>query len=248
MSKRQETEHNAMELVIPMLLVFSCIHTYNDMLKEIEKIKNDKSYYENKIKFNGPEDFEEYVKDFERKNKKDFIVKKKYIENFRKEQKQFPIFNTENIEYILVSGKKNKHYEIEELNKDILDKRECKSDIYIKQKTGETIGFSIKQQVDAPKSNYTVEGILSTINPEYSVLKDIRLKYLSDNGYKIFNETERPYVNRLFYPQSEPNPYWCEMRKYIHDNNNAVMQKILEPLFCKNIKNYDIYEFDGKKF
>jgi hypothetical protein len=244
MKTRSTVEHNAMELIIPMVLVFSCIHTYDDLHKEIEKMKNDKSYYESKIKFNILEDFEEYVKDIEKKKK--FIVEKKYIENFREQQKLYPIFNTENIEYILVSGKKNKHAEIEELNKDVVDKKECKADIYIKQKTGEVIGFSIKQQYNSTKTNFSVEKILSNINTEYSVLTSIRKKYLNDNGFTRFNKTERELVNRLFYPQSEPNPYWSEIRKYIHDNNDAVIQKIIEPLFCKNIKNYYTYEFDGQ--
>ena len=80
------------------------------------------------VKFNNDTDFYEYVKDIDKK--KDIIDN--YITNFNKCIEPISNLNVDNIEFVYISGKKNKHTEINELN-DGLCKLETKSDIYIKK-------------------------------------------------------------------------------------------------------------------
>ena len=69
------------------------------------------------------------------------------------------MFITLNIEFVYISGKKNKHTEINELNGGLC-KLETKSDIYIKQKNNVFIGLSVKQSKNATKSNYSAQKML----------------------------------------------------------------------------------------
>jgi len=138
-----------MELVCGLVLLNRDIKNYDD-LKNILKTLD-----ETKIKFNNETDLCEYVKDIDKK--KDIIDD--YIPNFNKCIETISNLNLDNIELVYISGKKNKHTEINELNVGLC-KLETKSDIYIKQKNNVFIGLSVKQSKNATKSNYSAQKML----------------------------------------------------------------------------------------
>ena len=148
-NKRASVEYNGMELVCGLVLLNRDIKNYDD-LKNILKTLD-----ETKIKFNNETDLCEYVKDIDKK--KDIIDD--YIPNFNKCIETISNLNLDNIELVYISGKKNKHTEINELNVGLC-KLETKSDIYIKQKNNVFIGLSVKQSKNATKSNYSAQKML----------------------------------------------------------------------------------------
>jgi uncharacterized protein YhbP (UPF0306 family) len=231
--KRATVEHNGMELVIPILLINPNINNKEQLLESLDIV-------DPKIEFNGPEDLNKYKEDILKKSK----MLNSFIKNFRSEVTQYPIFNQENIARILISGKKNKHKEIEELNKE-LDEKAAKADIYIILIDGTTVGISSKQSKDATKSNNSVYNYFD--KESIKNLKKIKLDYLTEKGFPTFVKSERDKVNKLFYAQNKENPYWIELKDLLLLNQDKIKKEVTGFLFCSNVP-YDIYEFNGDSF
>jgi len=231
--KRATVEHNGMELVIPILLINPNINNKEQLLESLDIV-------DTKIEFNGPEDLNKYKEDILKKSK----MLNSFIKNFRSEIAQYPIFNQENIARILISGKKNKHKEIDELNKDI-DEKAAKADIYIILIDGKTVGISSKQSKDATKSNNSVYNYFD--KESIKNLKKIKLDYLTEKGFPTFVKSERDKVNKLFYAQNKENPYWIELKDLLLLNQDKIKKEVTGFLFCSNVP-YDIYEFNGVTF
>jgi hypothetical protein len=103
----------------------------------------------------------------------------------------------------------------------------------------------VKQSKDATKSNYSVQKMLGEELDK--ILTSEKKAYLKENGIECFDKTQRPVVNKLFYPQNKTNRYWSRIREEISNNNAMLLTQLLNSLYCSNI-NYDIYEFDGTSF
>ena len=246
--KRATVEYNGMELVLTLLILYKDINNYDEVLQKIQDMKENPGNYILTILFNDPNfalgdntDLKNYLDD---------IIKKKTIVN--KFITGFRILSLEDtlqinkIKHIYISGKKNKHTKINELNKDY-DTKAAKGDIYIEY-TDETLqitGISVKQSQDATKSNYSIHKMLG--KDLDNILTKVKKDYLKENGFDKFDKEQRPEVNKLFYPQNKANPYWLRVREELAKNSAIILPQLLDSLYCSNV-NYDIYEFDGTTF
>ena len=146
----------------------------------------------------------------------------------------------ENIMCIYISGKKNAHEKINNLNKNI-DNKLAKSDLYIEYESGDFVGWSCKQSTNATKSNYSVHKILgTTISTKLNIIKT---EFLITNGFPKFSKHERESVNQLFYPNRE-NKYWQQLRIEIENANHLIKSVLIDCLYGGSMP-YNIYEFDG---
>jgi hypothetical protein len=232
--KRKSVEYNGIELLHALLIVYSDINdiiTLDNYISNIDLIKR-------KILFNQESEISLYVEDL---NKKKHLVSKIII-NFRN---QFSIFGItyDQIKEVYLSGKTNKHQIIKSLNKGI-DRKYTKSDIYIKLTNDSFIGLSCKQDYKSTKSNYSVQKLLG--KEADNILKQIKKKYLTDNGFEKFNKEQRAEVNKLFYPQIKDNIYWNTLKNIIEQKKIFVGQQLSKHLYCDGVP-YLIYEFNGEK-
>ena len=141
---------------------------------------------------------------------------------------------------IYISGKKNAHEKINNLNKNI-DNKLAKSDLYIEYECGNFVGWSCKQSANATKSNYSVHKMLG---PQVSSkLNIIKKEFLISNGFPKFSKHERESVNNLFYPNRE-NVYWEQLRIEIANANQLIKTLLIDCLYGATMP-YNIYEFDG---
>jgi hypothetical protein len=237
--KRSSVEFNGMELICALVLFYRNMNNFNDLMEQLACMENDKTTYENILKFNGEKDFSEYVKDV---NKKENIITN-YIAQFKISIDSMNDLSSDNIKKIYVSGKINKHPEINVLN-DGLCKLEAKSDIYIELKDDVFIGLSVKQSKDAPKSNYSVQKILGEETDR--LLTEIKKTFLRDQGFPKHDKNKRDDVNALFYPQNKENHYMNRLKEEIENNKEIILDFLIKKLFCSSV-HYDIYEFDGIK-
>jgi hypothetical protein len=146
----------------------------------------------------------------------------------------------ENIVVIHISGKKNLHEKINNLNKNI-DNKLAKSDLYIEYESGDFVGWSCKQSTNATKSNYSVHKILgTTISTKLNIIKK---EFLIANGFPKFSKQDRESVNQLFYPNRE-NVYWQQLRIEIANANHLIKSILIDCLYGATMP-YNIYEFDG---
>lgn len=237
--KRNSVEYNCMELVCGIVLLYG--NSINNLFDLKYIIENNKLEYEKQIRFNTENDLYEYMKDFEKKEK----LINNYIINFKNyiESQEDNLLIINNIDTIYISGKKNKHKEINELNSGLCS-IETKSDIYIKKKDNTFIGLSVKQSKDATKTNYSVQKILGI--EKNKLLTEIKKKYLSDNGFNKFNKLDREKVNKLFYPKNKENPYMNKLKEEIENNKEFIKQFLVNKMFSSSV-DYDIYEFNGKE-
>ena len=246
--KRATVEYNGMELVLTLLILYKDINNYDEVLQKIQDMKENPGNYILTILFNDPNfalgdntDLKNYLDD---------IIKKKTIVN--KFITGFRILSLEDtlqinkIKHIYISGKKNKHTKINELNKDY-DTKAAKGDIYIEytDESLQIMGLSVKQSQDATKSNYSIHKMLG--KDLDNILTKVKKDYLKENGFDKFDKEQRPEVNKLFYPQNKENPYWLRVREELAKNNDKILPQLLDSLYCSNV-NYDIYEFDGTTF
>jgi hypothetical protein len=238
--KRASVEYNGMELVSSLIILFPDINNYDELLNKIVEIIKNKVHYESIIKFNKYEDFGNYVNDIGKKT----IIVNDFINNLRDSIKTFEEFKPDNIKCIFISGKTNKHKEIQDLNIDV-NKLEAKGDIYVKFNNDEIVGISIKQSKQATKSNYSVQKMLGS--EENIILTNVKKQYLNENGITQFDKNQREIVNALFYPQNKNNIYWNSLREMIDNKKYEISKKLAEPLFCSNVK-YVMYEYDGIHF
>jgi hypothetical protein len=235
--KRSEVDFNCMELICALVLLNRNINNFNDLINFLTYINNNKTTYNHILKFNNETDFIKYEKDIYKKSK--IIIN--YITNFKKCIETITSLCVDNIQTIYISGKKNKHLEIDILNNGLCP-LEAKSDIYIKQKNNQFIGLSVKQSKVATKSNYSVQKILGEeIN---KTLTEIKKKYLTEQGFPKFNKLDREKVNPLFYPKNKTNPYMNKLKEEIENNKEMITKFLIEKLYSSNI-NYDVYEFNG---
>jgi len=232
--KRATVEYNGMELVVAILFTNSTIHTMNDFMKKI----NDQEIY-SKIVLNTMDDLQNYKDDIFKKTD----ILNDYIANFRNTM-NFLEFLPDNIKTIFVSGKKNNHSIINLLNKS-LDKKAAKSDIYLELHNDKIIGISVKQSIDAPLSNYSVQRLLDKDTNKF--LTNVKKKYLNENGFTCFDKTQRHNMNELFYPKNKTNPYWEKIKENISLYKKSILPQIMDSLYCSNVP-YDIYEFNGNSF
>jgi len=226
---RASTECNGCELLLAILL-------------DQEKINDSTSLYliiteyifETKIKFNTPDEKSEYFDNLLNLNTKLINC---YIQNFRKSC----TISLDDIDLIYISGKKNYHPEIEELNKGI-DGKSIKSDVYIKLKNNTFIGISVKQSNNATKSNYSVQSFFKNEELD-NELTSIKLKYLQENGFTKFDKDERKLVNKLFYVD---NPYFNKLKEEILNHEEFIGKELCDLLHSSKITHYPVYEFDGE--
>ena len=233
--KRATVEYNGMELLVAILICDVNITNSIELLAKMEETQNETDI--NLISFNKPDDFKNYVDDIRKK----ISIVDEYINTFRTLTTNFKF---DNITRIYISGKKNVHQKIEELNK-LVEKKSAKSDIYVEYTDGQIVGISVKQSKDATKSNYSIHKLISADADKQ--LTNIKKNYLKENGFSQFDKLKRGEVNTLFYPQNKTNPYWHELKQEITNNKTAIIKYIVEPLFCSNVP-YDVYEFDGTSF
>jgi hypothetical protein len=278
MNKRASVEHNGFELVCALVLLNKDINNSNDLITCLGYMRyNNTSYISmtcdrfisTKIIFNNETDFHKYVTDIGNKLK----IVDNYIKNFKIELQSINILHIDNIVCIYISGKTNKHLEIDELNYG-LDKLETKSDIYIKLKNNSIIenidieninienididiknikksiiGLSVKQSKAATKSNYSVQNTLLEITGNKENDKQLtkeKKDYLREQGFPKFEKKNRDSVNALFYLQNKENPYMNKLKKEIENNKKHISKYLVEKLYCSNV-NYCMYEFDGIK-
>ena len=239
---RKNVEFNACEYVDAILLAFkaSFLSNYEHaMTYEIICAISEKWIQERNIisqlKFNNFSDLQHYVADL--LTKPDIL--KQRIKTFN-ELISTSTIKFENIVAIYISGKKNTHEKIKNLNKNI-DSKHAKSDLYIEYKCGDFVGWSCKQCVNATKSNYSVHKILG---PQISnKLNMIKKELLTSNGFPKFSKQDRDSVNELFYPNKE-NLYWAQLRLELANANQLIISVLLDCLYGAKT-HYNIYEFDG---
>lgn len=236
LKKRTSVEFNGMELVCALVLVDRSIFDFNNLISNIE---SNEERYANILKFNSKKDFYEYVKDIHKKKN----IINNYIINFKNEIEQINSLSSDNIKKIYISGKINKHPEINILN-DGVCKLEAKSDVYIELNDDTFIGLSVKQSIDATKSNYSVQKILGKENDK--LLTSIKKNFLKEQGFPKHNKIYRDQVNALFYPQNKENSYMNRLKEEIENNKDLICNYLIEKIFCSNI-NYDVYEFNSIK-
>ena len=235
---RASVEYNGMELIVSLLIFYKYINNYDKLIEKIEDISKNPTKYPNIIFNDFNVDFKNYKNDIYKKPK----LVKNYITNFMKIRTHEKF--QKKIKSIYICGKNNKHKKINELNKG-LDKKDAKGDIYIDYVDKEIIGISVKQSVDATKSNYSVQKILG--NDLDKKLTKVKKGYLKKNGFLSFKKIEREQINKLFYPENKKNTYWITLKKEIKNNNKKIIGKLIELLYSLNVK-YEMYEFDGKNF
>jgi len=281
MSKRASVEHNGFELVCALVLINKDINNSNDLIKCLTyMIYNNISYISmtcdcfslTKIIFNNETDFHKYVTDISNKICNKIKIVDDYIKNFKIELQSIYTYYIDNIVCIYISGKTNKHSEIDELNYG-LNKLETKSDIYIKLKNNSIIenidienidienidikniknksiiGLSVKQSKKATKSNYSVQKTLVEITGKKETDKQLtkeKKDYLREQGFPKFEQKNRDSINALFYLQNKENPYMIKLKKEIENNKKHISKYLVEKLYCSNV-NYCIYEFNGIK-
>ena len=245
--QRATVEYNGMELVLTLLILYNDITNYDGVLQKIQDIIASPANYTAVI-FNDPNpvigdntDLKNYLADIIKKK----AIVNRFITGFRILSLE-GIIQLNKIKCIYISGKKNKHTKINELNKGY-DTKAAKGDIYIEY-TDETLqitGISVKQSQDATKSNYSVHKMLGKDLDK--TLTKVKKDYLKENGFTKFDKAQRPDVNKLFYPQNKVNPYWLRVREEVAKNKDKILPQLLDSLYCSNV-NYDIYEFDGTSF
>ena len=245
--KRATVEYNGMELVLALLVLYDDINTYGELLQKIQDMKENPGNYILTIHFNDPnlalgenDDLKNYLADIV---KKESIVNS-FISRFRNLSLKETLHG-DKIKHIYISGKKNKHTKIDELNKGY-DSKAAKADIYIEYTDEDLkiIGVSVKQSKDATKSNYSVQKMLG---PEANtLLTQIKKQFLKDQGYEKFDKDIRKEVNELFYPVYAENPYWIAVRQLIEQQKESVVQQLIQHMGCGTVP-YPIYEFDGEK-
>lgn len=247
--KRNSVEYNGTELSLALLLLYPEIICHESLIQKViefkQYIQSDNKRHSdermNRIKINKISDIDGYLQDIMKSEK--IKIYNKFISNYHGcilNSSSFD-FTTEEINCIFISGKKNTHTEISELNKEF-NHLETKSDIYVKLYNSKFVGISVKQSNNATKSNYSVQKMLGKENDK--LLTNIRKEYLHSCGFEKMDKSKRDEMNKLFYRTSIPNKYWEKLRELIAENKNNIVNKLVSALYCENL-NYDIYEFNG---
>ena len=222
--KRKNTDYNAFELVIALILRHKVNNKadIDNLIKINENLHEDielsKAYYDN------------FKTDYFTRSEK---VISKYLKNFYA-SKNLNLIKLDEIERVILSGKGG-------------DKNE-KSDVYFYYKGDTTTkyGFSVKQSKAATLSNYSVNLILNEVTGNKAlsdVLQGIKRSHIQENELIINKKDDRAKINKLFYDHFE-NPYWSELRKVIIGYSIKIAKIILDSAFCINSETI-VYEYDG---
>ena len=201
--KRQNCDHNHTEILTALVL-------YNKEI-QIEDILNMVSPPPN-VKCSC-EDFIEYKEDLSLKWSKGMTHQKRikqYLENLKDKIKN--TYFQDNVEEVFVCGKNNKYDEIDELNKNLNknNKKDARADIYIKLKNGKFIGLSVKSNEKDALCNISVYKTFSPEHEKQSI--EIKNNFLTENGFGVFNENDRPEINKLF-KENLNNPVFNDLRE-----------------------------------
>lgn len=222
--KRKNTDYNAFELVIALILKHNVKNKadIDNLIKINENLHEDielsKAYYDN------------FKTDYFTRSEK---VISKYLKNFYA-SKNLNLIKLDEIERVILSGKGG-------------DKNE-KSDVYFYYRGDTTTkyGFSVKQSKAATLSNYSVNLILNEVTGNKALsnrLQGIKISHIQMNELIINKKDDRAKINKLFYDHFE-NPYWSELREVISVHSIDIAKIILDSVFC--IKSETIvYEYDG---
>jgi hypothetical protein len=242
--KRKPCEHPWSELVLAVALFVPT--NSNAMMDDCKTLIEN-----NKIRLNDSIDLEKYENDMNLEKDKNKI--NQFISTLYEIKEKMDIWN-EPIDCIYVSGKTNKHEEIELLNKNLKKRKDVKSDIYVRFMNGEIIGVSIKNDEKATKSNYSVHKMIDSLENGFNIFIMKYLKdYLRENGIEKVKKTDskeekdnkRKCSNKLFYDRN--NPYFNILREKIEKYKDEIKTLLVNYLYSSNI-HYPVYEFDGKSF
>jgi len=241
---RKDVEYNAFELVFALCLCDSNLKTKNDILQAEYEQFSEKLKGCSRIAFNK-------YKDDLRSNARTPKKVRAYIENLHE---SFPSVTTSDIQFVYLEGKTIKSPEIKELNEGV-DKKKAKSDVYVKTVDGTYIGFSIKQNDECTKTNYSVEKILGDFVTDMQEQKLYKKQFANARtsilerslGAKTVQKSQRKEANELFYNSlGDENEYWSLIRTEIEKYNNEIKHLLVSNLFPIGLP-YDIYEFDGNE-
>jgi len=221
--KRKNTDYNAFELVIALILKHNVKDKadIDNLIKINENLHEDielsKAYYDN------------FKTDYFTRSEK---VISKYLTNFYA-SKNLNLIKLDEIERVILSGKGG-------------DKNE-KSDVYFYYRDDTTkYGFSVKQSKAATLSNYSVNLILNEVTGNKALsdkIQGIKRSHIQMNELIINKKDDRAKINKLFYDHFE-NPYWNKLREVISVHSIDIAKIILNSVFC--IKSETIvYEYDG---
>jgi hypothetical protein len=213
-------DYNYAELITAVCLGFEGIQTPEDVIQHSDKIEC--------------HDLSGYLLNLKRRTDKTVI---QYIEYINSIRHNFP-----NINRIILLGKSLfKYPEVINLNRG-LEIKKCKADIILEDKYHRWIGISVKSSEKCYLSNYSLEKIL----PNGEELKQIKQRYLIDEGYPEFRKEDRKDVNELFYVRPGVfNPYWNLVIETI-ETHKIELTKFLLELLTSSYTHYPVYEIDGK--
>ena len=240
---RKNVDYNAYELVFALGLCDSSIdskekimeYPFESALPKLKGCTEDAySKYKTDVNSRKPNDIKKYLKNLH--DHKDEIV-------------------NEEIEHVYLEGKTLTSPELKTLNKNVNNKQ-AKADVYVRVKSGEFIGFSIKQDEACTKTNFSVEKMLAELIADEMQKKgfkkeiaDQRKEILKAHGIDNKNlKDNRDKANELFYNSLEgTNAYWNALRNHLEEKNNEIKNKLIANLFPTDLP-YNLYEFGGGEF
>ena len=226
-TKRKNVDHNCCELVDAILLAIYGGLIHSPKVPTFANVSElTQEWIETKciphcilVNF---DDTVEYTNDMKGKSKVVDSRIKSFIEHCNK------IIST-GMKCIYIAGK-NTWDVVTKLNTH-LDAKQTKGDIYIEYNDGDTVAVSCKQSENAPKSNYSVNLMVS--KETATKLDDIKKAYLEVNGHPSYSKTSRSQVNKLFYDKN--NPYWRGLRDAIINWFNTIIILIHRPAILVNV-------------
>ncbi len=232
---RKRCEHPCTELLCGMALCNANISIEKILNMTYEDIQQYPELNISNINFNC------YIEDLKKRlleNKNEHSSLEKYILSFVEESSKVVCFGK--IKKVFIVGKKNIFEEIDTLNAQVKDKKDAKGDIMIQLDDDKYIGLSVKSGKHATKSNYSI--IKYFKDDVVNECQTIRAKYLTENGFPVFNKEDRPEVNKLFHDRF--NPLFQKFREEVLKED--IGRKLVDSLYGVNLP-YDIYEFDGNE-
>ena len=228
--KRKRCEHPCTELLCGVALCNANMPIQNIVNMTYEDIQQFPALKLDINDFNGYiEDLKERLDNNEHDSLQQYILL--WVEEYSK------VVQFGKIKSIYMVGKKNKFKEIDTLNAQVKDKKDAKGDIMIELDDDKFIGLSVKA---GNKSNYSI--IKYFKDDVVKECQTIRAKYLTENGFPVFNKEDRPEVNKLFYDRF--NPLFQKFREEV--SKEDIGRQLVDSLYGVNLP-YDIYEFNSNE-
>lgn len=178
-------------------------------------------------------------------------------------------FFSEGIARVILAGKCCKNPEILKLNQG-LDRKDSKADIYVVLNNGETVGISIKSTSKDPKTNFSVDSVLSRFvlygngcgghivlskQENIQILKEVRHNILKKAGLHLTAEEQkkmrenrpelvkyRKAVNALFYV---PNMLFNKYRELFEENEREIIKILIGYIYSLDVP-YPMMEIDDQ--